>query len=209
MVAISSRRQFFAAATGAAILGVPIARRALAQQTPRPLSFEAKVLAAEGNTLYTATPEGPLTVKLGPSIQVWKKSIRRDFTLITPGDSIYVTGTKDAAGNLVATDVAANITSFWGMIVSVSGNQYEVLLHHPEPTGVRKFVIVDSGVLDAFDRPLSPGDIRVGRFVQTIGLVRPDGKIEATKAIVYENNMPLNTPPHLPALDPRGKVVRP
>jgi hypothetical protein len=167
------------------------------------------VVAVQGPTLFVSSPEGLLTVALGSGAEVWKKTTQRDFSDIAVGDEVVVGGRLDASGTLVADQVWANITSFYGMIVSASGNEYQVLLERPESNGERKTVIVDSNVVNAYDKPLPPTDIQVGRFVQTIGMDRVDGRVEATRVIVYrEDGFPMGTGPHPFIIDPTGRVIQ-
>lgn len=129
------------------------------------MSKIATVVSIQGQIIYANSPEGPLKVILAPEGRVWKKNSARDFTAIHPGDQILVPGRKDAVGNLIATDVWANIVSFYGMITNVKGNEYQVLLYQPEPNGEKRTVVTDGKTLGHRDGGLAAcRDSRSARF---------------------------------------------
>jgi hypothetical protein len=208
---LSSRRTFLtAAAVSAAAITIPSARRAFGQQmkTKRTTKMGV-VVAVEGQTIYLSTSEGPLTASLGSNVDIWKKNTRRDLSDIVAGDMVLVSGNLNSSGTLVADKVWANIASFYGLIVSVAGNQYEVLLYQPQPNGQRMTVIFDSNVMNAFGAPMPRTDIQVGRFAQTLGVGLPDGRVDATKVVVYgDDSLPLGGGPNPVILDAHGQIVK-
>jgi hypothetical protein len=175
------------------------------------ISKLATVVAIEDQTIFAQDAQGPVTVKMGSSLQVWnwKKKVSKDFSPIHPGDQILVRGHNDASGNLVASSVWVNIISFYGMISSTTGNAYQVLVYGPKPTGETRTVTVDAITVGSDGAPLSPGDMQKGRFVQTVGYAASDGKIQAMRSIIYENGRPLKMPANAPVISPDGKVVNP
>jgi hypothetical protein len=186
----------------------PASRRISAQELAEVsrVSRMGTVVAVQRQNLYMYSPEGPLTVTLGKGVDVWKKTKRLDLADIEAGDTILVSGIIDSTGKLIADTVWANFNSFFGLIVSVNGNQYQVVLHRPELSGERLTVILDENVVNAFGKPLPPTDIQVGRFVQTIGMNRSDGNIEATKVVVYgDDATPLGGGPNPVVYDVHGR----
>jgi len=175
----------------AATLGGP--RQALAQQQMAP-SRAGTVLAIENNTLYLKTFQGPLTAILGNGGQVWKRSISYDLSPVQIGDRVVVRGGLDFSGTFVATDVWVNIGGFYGRIVSVTANQYEVLVTRGNRQWIRK-AVVDSNTLGQGNELLSSSDLAVGRFVQTVGIKMADGTLLASRVFgsVSAKDLPSGT----------------
>jgi len=179
-----------------------------------PLIFwMGRVVSVEGQTIHaTSGPQGTLTnltITLASGGKVWKKTSRNDFSAIRVGDEIWVRGYRTALGELAATEIYANITRFEGVITNVTANGYEVEVHNVEGTPVgRKIVTVDAGTVTGRDLPLSMKDVQKGRFVETIGLKLPDGRVAATRVIVSVNGRPVDMPPDAIIRDSRGNPVR-
>lgn len=200
---MSSRRAFLALAMmGAALL--------TGQQTEPPRTTKTGVaIAVQGKAIYLSTSEGPLTAILAGNTDIWRKTTRQDLSDFVAGDTVLVSGSMDSSGKLVANTVWANMASFYGLITSVTGNQYEVLLYQPQPNGQRKTVILDSDAVNAFDKPLPRSDVKVGRFVQTIGMGRSDGRVEATKVVVYgDDSRALGGGPNPVIYDAHGQMIQ-
>jgi hypothetical protein len=100
-----------------------------------------------------------------------------------------VRGYRVASGELAATDIWANITRFSGLIVNVNGNEYQVREYRTRQT---RTAVVDSDTASgAGTLPLLPTDLQVGRDVETIGLLLPDGKVAASRVYITIDGLPL------------------
>src|SRR4051812_7643500 len=73
-----------------------------------------RAVSANGQVMNVLTREGTIRVTLNGESHVWKKAMRSDFAAILPGDVISGRGTLDVFGNIVATDLWANIERFEG-----------------------------------------------------------------------------------------------
>ena len=118
-------------------------------------------------------------------------------------------GYRIALGELAATEIYANITRFSGVVTDVTPNGYHVQLLNADgkPIG-GKTVTVDAETVTGRDLPLSMKDVQKGRFVETIGLKLPDGRVAATRVIVTINGRPVDMPPDAEIRDLRGNPVR-
>jgi len=190
----ANRRSFLQAAFGAGSLIImpgglrPSYGQQRQPQTSRPArpAVAGVVVSLSGDTIQAHTAGGPKSIKLERSTRVWKRHLRNDASLLTPGDEIYATGHIDAAGNFVAEEIAANIVSFYGQIMQAGKGRFEILLHAPSPNGQRIVNYADDAIIN--DGRSSATDFVTGRFVQVIGLGLPDGSVQATRIQVYDQN---------------------
>jgi hypothetical protein len=210
-MALQCRRTFLKVATGGiALFSAPGIRRVLGQAN-QPVFEALSVVAANAQEVYAQNPAGPVRVKLGLAITVWKKTTYSDFSAIRPGDQLYVRGYLDASGDLVASTVWANIVSFFGMIVASNGSAFQVMV---PMTGETKTVTLDATTVGWQNVPFALGDIQIGRTVQVIGCALSDGTVQGTRVRVYVNGkaMGVNGAPFglrpAPILRPNGTVIR-
>jgi hypothetical protein len=124
--------------------------------------------------------------------RVWRKTESRDFAGVLAGEQVYFRGEPDVFGNIVADQVYINITNFYGQIIEVRGNEYQVLVNGRG--GQVRRVIVDSETMRGGPSPFSISDIQVGRMVQTVGFLLQDGRVAATRVTVYANGIPVDVP---------------
>jgi hypothetical protein len=164
----------------------------LSQQFPK-IVWIGRVTSVEQQSIHASSgPQGTLTnltIKLASGGKVWKKRTRNDFSAIRVGDEISVVGYRVALGELAATEIWANITRFSGQIINVKGNEYQVREYR---TGQTRTAVVDSETVSgARNMRLSPSDLQVGRDIETIGLLLPDGKVAASRIYIWVNGLPL------------------
>ncbi len=157
------------------------------------ISKAGTFVAATGNLVYAVNEEGFFSFRVSDDAVVWKgREVRgtAGLSMLHAGDRIYVSGDSDPSGGLVAKQICANIVNFFGLIVRVSREGYEVLLQPRSSNAknhkdeIKSFIWNNDTVVGMG----SLGDIRTGRYAQTVGLALPNGKILATRVFVYERN---------------------
>ena len=100
---------------------------------------------------------------------------------------------NDAQSRAVVVDLWANIDKVEGRITRVARDGFQVDENYSAPpeSGYRRGLrenIYDSGT--QWEDSLRE-DLKVGRDVFVIGLELPNGKLEATRVIVYEGQTPV------------------
>jgi hypothetical protein len=205
MDSASDCRAFPKAVTVVFILLIALLGTLSLAQQPSKIVWMGRVTSVDQQTIHAASgPQGTLTsltITLASGGNVWKKTTRNDFSAIRVGDEISVRGYRVASGELAATDIWANITRFSGLIVNVNGNEYQVREYRTRQT---RTAVVDSDTASgAGTLPLLPTDLRVGRDVETIGLLLPDGKVAASRVYITIDGLPLGVK-NPKVLDPRN-----
>jgi len=153
-----------------------------------------------GGTVMSVTPErisvkdhaSSVVVLLAKGAQVSKQTIRHDFSDVHVGDKVLMRGQRNPSGDFVANEVWVNFTSFYGRILSVNDDSYEVqaFTEGGEVNGKPRKVVIDSDTLGEGNELLPRSELVPGQYVQTIGIKMSDGTVLATRAVIYGASSP-------------------
>lgn len=153
------------------------------------ISVSGKLEGISANLIYVKFKTQSLAVYTGEHTEVWKGKTFHDLSPLELGDDIFARCRKDDAGKLIALEIYANITNFFGIITNVRGHDSFELFTNPnaDPNSADpkedKIVYVDA------DTVFSSGtatDLKIGRGVQVVGSDLGNGKVRATRLFVYE-----------------------
>ncbi len=196
---LSRREVIRAVAIGSAALAVPPRNRAFAQQQGPRVTFGGTIVSIEGQVITAMTPTGQVTMVLASGGTVWKRYTRRDISRLIVGDNLVVSGYFGAGGVLEAVDIRANVASFFGLIQNTSAGGFQVHTRY----GFVRNVQIGPDTLDSRNMPISAGEIRPGREALVVGLKLPDGTVQATKVLIYEDGRQVPFSPGTVIIDPQ------
>jgi hypothetical protein len=133
------------------------------------------------------------TVVADGRTEVWKGKASHDLSQVQVGDDFAGRCRADADGRLVAELIELNVVAFFGVIMKVEDDRFEMLTNpnaDPQSGYVKKRLIVsvDSDTLFAAS---AKEDLKTGRDVQMVGLDLKNGTVRATRLTVYEGNRPV------------------
>lgn len=95
-----------------------------------------------------------------------------------------------------------------GVITGVLGNEFHVFTNpnaDPQSAYKKEYKTVDFNSATTFEGS-APEDLKLTRDVQVIGINQKDGKILATKVVVYEGNSPVRMRKDIPTKLPNGQT---
>jgi Domain of unknown function (DUF5666) len=102
----------------------------------------------------------------------------------------------------------AGIVNFYGVITGVTNGEFQILTNpnaDPQSAYKQERKTIDFDRATAFEGS-AQDDLKVARGVQVVGLAQKDGKILATKIVVYEGNAPVRQRKDLPVVLPKGQT---
>lgn len=102
------------------------------------------------------------------------------------------------------------LVNFNGVITGVSalGNEFHVFTNpnaDPQSAYKKEYKTVDLNSSTTFEGS-APEDLKLTRGVQVIGTEQKDGKILATKIVIYEGNSPVRANKNTPTKLPNGQT---
>jgi hypothetical protein len=165
-------------------------------QTPAAQPFQVligRLTAVSGNRIEVQDAAGTHVLYSDAASNIWRGKDYHDFAVLQRGDEVDIRYRNDAQGRAVVLDLWANIDKVEGRIMRVGRDGFQVDESHSASLesgyrrGLRE-IIYDSGT--QWEDSLAE-DLRVGRDVFVIGLKLPNGKLEATRVIVYEGQTPV------------------
>src|SRR6516225_9384818 len=168
----------------------------LMAQTPTAPPFQVligRLTAVSGNRIEVQDSAGTHVFYSDAASNIWRGKDYHDFAVLQRGDEVDIRYRNDAQGRAVVLDMWSNIDKVDGRITRVARDGFQVDENYsasPESgyrRGLRE-IIYDSGT--QWEDSLAE-DLRVGRDVFVIGLKLPNGKLEATRVIVYEGQTPV------------------
>jgi hypothetical protein len=168
----------------------------LMAQTPAAPPFQVlirRLTAVSGNRIEVQDAAGTHVLYSDLASNIWRGKDYHDFSVLQLGDEVDIRYRNDAQGRAVVIDLWANIDKVEGRIMRVGRDGFQVDENHsaPQESGYRRGlreIIYDSAT--RWEDSLAD-DLRVGRDVFVIGLKLPNGKLEATRVIVYEGQTPV------------------
>ena len=168
----------------------------LMAQTPAAPPFQVligRLTAVAGNRIEVQDAAGTHVLYSDAASNIWRGKDYHDFAVLQRGDEVDIRYRNDAQGRAVVMDLWANIDKVEGRITRVAHDGFQVDENYSAPaeSGYRRAVreiVYDSRTQWEDSLAL---DLRVGRDVFVIGLKLPNGKLEATRVIVYEGQTPV------------------
>ncbi len=106
-----------------------------------------------------------------------------------------------------AQQAPAGLVNYNGVITGVLGNEFHVFTNpnaDPQSAYKKEYKTVDFDRATTFEGS-APEDLKLSRGVQVIGIEQKDGKILATKIVVYEGNSPVRARKDVPVILPNGQ----
>jgi Domain of unknown function (DUF5666) len=105
---------------------------------------------------------------------------------------------------------SSGLVNFYGVITGVGalGNEFHVFTNpnaDPQSAYKKEYKTVDFNSSTIFEGS-APEDLKLTRDVQVIGIEQEDGKILATKVVVYEGNSPVRARKDIPTKLPSGQT---
>src|SRR5580692_2732 len=102
----------------------------------------------------------------------------------------------------------SGLVNFYGVITGLSNGEFQILTN---PNADSQSAYKQERKPVDFDRATtfegsSPDDLKASRGVQVVGLAQKDGKILATKIVVYEGNAPVRQRKDVPVVLPNGQA---
>lgn len=107
-----------------------------------------------------------------------------------------------------AAQTPEGLVNFNGVITAVRGNEFGVFTNpnaDPQSAYKKERKTVDFDRATTFEGS-APEDLKLSRNVQVIGIEQKDGKIRATKIVVYEGNTPVRANKSVPVILPNGQA---
>jgi hypothetical protein len=89
-------------------------------------SMQAVLATIQGQTVSVIPSAAPVTIYPTSDLIVWKGTESRDFSGLTVGDNLYLTGQVDPAGKLLASRIWSNVVNITGSIIDISANGFQV-----------------------------------------------------------------------------------
>jgi hypothetical protein len=177
------------------ILSLTVASLLMAQAPaapPFPVLI-GRLTAVSGNRVEVQDAVGTHVLYSDAASNIWRGKDYQDFAVLQRGDEVDIRYRNDAQGRAVVMDLWANIDKVEGRITHVARDGFQVDENHSalQESGYRRGlreIIYDSGT--QWEDSLAE-DLRVGRDVFVIGLKLPNGKLEATRVIVYDGQTPV------------------
>jgi len=103
---------------------------------------------------------------------------------------------------------SSGFVNFYGVITGVTNGEFQILTNpnaDPQSAYKQERKTIDFNRATAFEGS-APDNLKVARGVQVVGLAQKDGKILATKIVVYEGNAPVQQRRDVPVVLPSGQT---
>lgn len=181
------------------VLALTVASFLMAQKPSTP-PFEVligRLTAVSGNRIEVNNSAGTHVLYSDATSNIWRGKDYHDFSVLQVGDEVDIRYRNDAPSGAVVIDLWANIDKVEGRIMRVGRDGFQVDENYSaDPSsgyrrGLRE-IVYDSGT--QWEDSLAE-DLKAGRDVFVIGLKLPNGKLEATRVIVYEGLKPVRMKP--------------
>ncbi len=151
-------------------------------------SMEAVLASIQGQTLSVIPSAAPVTIYPADDLLVWKGTESADFSELSAGDNLYLTGQVDPSGKLLATRIWSNIVNISGSVVDVSGNGFQISGSKVSTTASTTAQVWWRSDTIINENQMNSRDIRVGMSAQVIGLFAGNGVVHATRVWLHDSS---------------------
>lgn len=151
------------------------------------------------------------TLVCDSSSKIWRGRLYSDCSAVRTGDEVTLRWTRDNHGQLLITDLWANIDTISGKITAVASGSFKVDQNFDaDPmSGYKRQSRAISWNQDTEFSESAPDDLKVGRIILAVGLRLNAVSLFATRLIVYENGKPVRMRPGTKIIMPDGTVRKP
>ena len=146
--------------------------------------MQALLASIQGQTLSMMASTAPVTIYPANDLVVWKGAESRDFSGLSVGDNLYLTGQVDPAGKLLATRIWSNIVNILGSVIDISANGFQIAASKAKTNVTATAQVTWRADTVINENQMNSRDIRVGMSAQVIGLFAGNGSVQATRASV-------------------------
>jgi hypothetical protein len=140
------------------------------------------LVAIHDNSISVKNDAGTSVFIVNASTTIWRGG---DVTIhqLHRGDDVMVLFVANGSAGAIATDIVANVTKWGGTITGVYPNGFEIVGNYAAgdaPGHVRVFLDEHVTFLEG-----KPKDLKVGQFVEVIGLDLGHKRMKATRVDVW------------------------
>jgi hypothetical protein len=165
---------------------------AFAQQLTR-TSAIGTIEWISGNEIRVNAGTQSITFHADSGTEVWKGKTYHDLSALKAGDEVSVRGTRDASGNLIASNIWAQLVTFSAVIRRIDRANSEIFTS--PKAGPWPAIGTGSKVVRYFANTVfSTGQtgLTAGQEIFVVGLDLRNGQVDATRIAIYNTDLPVN-----------------